>query len=123
MILEAGMKVLIAHRRLFESDHPRMFVGVVEGYESGLARVTGHTWIRDGYHGGYERKEDIRTKIVPIASGTVLVYQLDSSLDLDALQVQTENTEVFATDGRGFRMNLTEGYLHAAPASPPAARR
>jgi hypothetical protein len=122
MILETGMKVLIAHRRLFESDHLRLFIGTIEGYEDGLARVTGHTWIRDGYHGGYERKDDLRTKIVPVASGTVLVYQLDSTVDLDTLHVRTEGHEVYATDGHGFRMNLTEGYLHAAPVAPFGAR-
>ena len=122
MILEPGMKVMIAHRRLFEGDQPRIFVGTIEGYEDGLARVTGYTWTRDGMRGGYVRKNDPRTKIVAIASGTVIVYQLDSGVDVERFTISTEGTDVIAKDGLGFRMDLTESHLHA-PALPALGKR
>ena len=122
MILETGMKVLIAHRRLFEGDHARIFVGTVEGYEAGLARVTGYTWTRDPFQGGYHRKDDPRTKIVAIASGTVIVYQLDQAVEVASLRIVHEGNEVIAKDGGGFRMDLTEGHMHA-PSLPAIAKR
>jgi hypothetical protein len=117
MILESGMKVLVTHRRLFESDHPRYFAGVVEGYENGLARVTGHTWTRDGYRGVFLRKQDARTKILAIGSGTMIVYQLPSTVQLEDFRIETEGARSYAHDASGFRMDLSEGHLHYAPVS------
>ncbi|NOT30237.1 MAG: hypothetical protein HOP15_07305 [Planctomycetes bacterium] len=122
MILDTGMKVLISHRRLFEGDQPRLFVGTVESYEDGLARVTGYTWIRDYHHGGFHCKDDVRTKIIAVASGSVIVYQLESSLDLSAFEITTEGSQVLAKDGHGFLMDLTEGVPHSAPALPSVRR-
>ena len=121
MILESGIKVLIAHRRLFESDHVRFFVGTVEGYEDGLARVTGQTWTRDPYQGLYVGKKELRTKIVPIGSGTVIVYQLPGTVRLEHFELSTEGSTLVAHDGADFRMDLSEGQIHTAPA--PALRR
>lgn len=114
MILEPGAKVLVAHRRLFESDHNRYFTGVVEGYEDGIARVTGRTWVRDGYHGEYKAKSDTRTKIFSLSSGTVIFYQLPAQVDVDELVIETQNVDVVLRDEDGFRMDLTEGVLHHA---------
>ncbi len=121
MILEIGMKVLVAHRRLFEHDQARLFFGTVEGYDAGIARITGYTWLRDGFRGGFRRKDDLRTKIVAIASGSVIVYQLEASLDLEALEIKVEGDRVVARDGHEFLMDLSEG----APVNPgaPLARR
>jgi hypothetical protein len=41
MLLEPEDKVLVVHRRLFEGDHQRFFVGIVENYEEGIAKVSG----------------------------------------------------------------------------------
>ncbi len=114
MILEPGSKVLVCHRRLFESDHARYFVGMVNDYDQGIARVTGYTWTRDGYTGTFKRKQDERTKIISIASGTVIVYQLASAVDLGTLKLANENVNVMLSDEHGFQMDLSEGILHAA---------
>lgn len=112
MILGIGTKVLIAHRRLFEGDHGRYFVGVIEGYEAGIARVDGYSWSRDGYDGTYHRKEDLRTKIVSITSGSVICYQLPSNVHLDSFRIVTKKTKILACDDREFEMDLSEGVLH-----------
>ncbi|MCY2959974.1 MAG: hypothetical protein NTY35_07385 [Planctomycetota bacterium] len=124
MILESGNKVLIAHRRLFDTDQPRFFTGLVEAYEDGVARVEGHSWSRDSFHGTFARKGDLRTKIVSLSSGTVIVYKLPSSVDLGSLEIRVQGTDLLATDKSGFRMDLTENVVQAASASnrPPAAR-
>lgn len=121
MILDSGMKVLICHRRLFEADQARFFVGTVEGYGDGLARVVGQTWTRDPYQGLFVGKKEVRTKIVPIASGTVIVYQLPSTTRLEHFELVAEGSTLIAHDGADFRMDLSEGQIHTAPA--PALRR
>lgn len=121
MILEPGAKVLLSHRRLFDSDHPRFFVGVVEGYEDGIVKVCGHTWLRDGYSGTFKKKADDRTKIVSITSGAVMVYQLPGTTNLNSIRFSTENGELSIRDDGDFRMDMNES--PALPSSQAGARR
>lgn len=108
MILQTGDKVLIAHRRLFPEDRPRFFVGVVECYEHGLARVEGHSWSID-VRSTMVRKVDPRTKVIAIASGTLIVYQLPGTVDLEKVEVHSDRSgETILTAGPEFRMDLTE---------------
>ena len=109
MILEPGFQILVAHRRLFENDHSRLFVGVVDAYHDGIALVTGRTWLKDGYSGEYLCKPDFRTKVVAIASGTVIVYRLPSSVDLATFRIEADGQDVVGCDDGGFRMDLNEG--------------
>ena len=120
MILEPGAKLLVAHRRLFDQDHTRFFTGVVEGYEQGIVRVYGHTWLRDGYLGTFERKSDERTKIISIASGTMIVYLLPSSTDMESLALDSDSTSIILRDDRGFAMDVSETSLHPAASTPDA---
>lgn len=113
MILEPGSKVLVTHRRLFELDHGRFFLGTVDGYDGGIASITGYTWIRDGYQGHYTRKSDVRTKIVSLSSGTVIVYRLPDTVRVPDAELVCSNTSVVLKDPSGFSMDLTEGVLHA----------
>ena len=113
-MLETGTKVFIAHRRLYEGDHGRFFVGVVEEYEAGVARIEGHTWLRSGYDGTYYRKDDLRTKIVPILSGSFIVYQLHTSVHLKSFRIETVGTKTVARADGGFLMDLSEATLKDA---------
>lgn len=108
MLLEAGDKLLVVHRRLFEKDEPRFFVGTVEAYEQGMARVLGYSFLRDKLGGSVARKEDLRTKIFSLASGTLLVYQLPEDVTMDSLQFKNEESMIVLTDGQRFSMNLSE---------------
>jgi hypothetical protein len=108
MLMAADTKVLVVHRRLFEKDHSRYFVGRVQGYEDGVAKITGRSFARDQY-GAVHRKEDERTKIVSLSSGTLMVYQLPESVDLDALELYVDGSAgVTLRDDNGFKMDLTE---------------
>jgi hypothetical protein len=118
MILNKGTKVLVSHRRLYETDHGRYFTGTVDAYEDGVARISGRTWMHDGYRGSYKRKDDLRTKIVPVISGSVIVYQLPSDANLEALEIVVEGVKMFMRDGEGFEMDLTEGVLQDGNAGP-----
>jgi hypothetical protein len=122
MILSAGMKVLVVHRRLFETDHERFFVGVVDGYAEGLARVTGRTWLCDSYSGEPVCKEDERTKIVSLSSGALIVYQLPSAVELGALRLSREGERTLLSDGARLRMDMSERVSPRASACAPERR-
>ncbi|MCG8404665.1 MAG: hypothetical protein MI923_05645 [Phycisphaerales bacterium] len=109
MILESGDKILVVHRRLFDKDENRYFVGTVEAFESGIARVTGYSFVRDFIGGLVFRKPDPRTKLLSISSGTLLVYVLSKEVPIEALEfVVSDDGGVTATDGKSLHMNLSE---------------
>jgi hypothetical protein len=108
MVLKPGDKVLIVHRRLFENDSTRFFAGAVEEYEAGLAKVTGFSFSRDMGTGHVYKKDDPRTKIVAISSGTVLVYLLIGNPELDKLHFVHAGPKFNLADGGGFEMDVTE---------------
>ncbi len=119
MILESGIRIFVSHRRLFESDRNRYFVGTVEGYEGGIARVTGYSWARDPYSGAFARKPGLRTKILAIASGTLILYQLPASVDPAAAEIVQRGTDVVFCSPDGFEMDLTEGAATGGGMAPP----
>jgi hypothetical protein len=108
MLLTTGDKVFIAYRRLFEKDESRFFVGCVDGFVDGIAKVTGHSFVRDAMAGTVVEKTELRTKIFAIASGTLIVYVLPETVDIDSLTFLDREGALAMTDGQSFAMNLTE---------------
>jgi hypothetical protein len=107
-LLTTGSKLLVCHRRLFPEDHSRLFIGTVEMYCDGIAKVSGFTWTRDPRH-GFQKKSDRRTKLVPLASGSVIVYELPETVDVEGVRIEQPGAHlVIATDGEKFRMDLSE---------------
>jgi hypothetical protein len=94
MILKEGDKLLVAHRRLFEGDECRFFVGRVDAYEDGVVKATGRTFVRVVTGGRVIEKPEERTKILSLSSGTLMVYQLPESVPLEALKFKAA-TAVF----------------------------
>lgn len=108
MLIEPGDKLLVCHRRLFPEDHPRFFVGAVEAYEDGIAKVSGFTWTRDPTH-GFQRKADRRTKLISAASGSLIVYEIPGAVELEGVRIeQPGGHQVRVTDGDKFVMDLSE---------------
>jgi hypothetical protein len=108
MLLDVGDKVLVAHRRLFEGDESRFFVGRVDGYEAGLVKVSGWSYVHDVVSGQMVGKDEIRTKIISLSSGTLIVYQLPRHLALEGVEFGFSDGRLRLTDGAGFSMNLSE---------------
>jgi hypothetical protein len=102
-------KILIVHRRLFEKDTPRFFVGEVQAYEAGITKVNGYTFAKDMFSGNIQRKPYSRMKIISIISGTFLVYQLPVAVLLDSVRLDSnqDGTLVLKGDG-GFSMDVAE---------------
>ena len=108
MLLAKGTNLLVCHRRLFAEDQLRFFFGTVESYCEGIAKVSGFSWTRDPTH-GFQRKGDRRTKLIAVASGSLIVYEIEQELDVEDLRIeQPGGHAVVATDGRKFRMDLSE---------------
>ena len=108
-MLELGEKLLIVHRRLFEMDSPRFFVGEVQVYESGIAKIKGYTFVKDVFSGNMKKKPDLRTKVVSIVSGTLIVYQLPVNVLLDSVIFSLDQDGgLVLTDGGGYSMDMSE---------------
>lgn len=108
MLLKPGDKVLVAHRRLFERDETRLFVGRVDAFEAGLAKVTGQSYARDVISGGMVGKPEKRTKILSLVSGSLIVYQLPEGIQLERLRFEAPEGRAVLTDGAEFQMDLAE---------------
>jgi hypothetical protein len=108
MLLEEGHKILVAHRRLFERDEPRFFLGRVDAYEAGIVKVTGHSYVREVVSGSVVKEGETRTKILSLASGTLIVYVLPEEVSLAAIQFTYEEGQLSVSDGKEFTMNLSE---------------
>ena len=107
-MLKPGDKLLIAHRRLFEDDQPRFFVGRVLAYEHGIAKVAGHAWVKERIRAEFGRKPDERVKFVPLGSGSIIAYELPATVDLARLVLRSTSHDLVLTDGAGFSMDLTD---------------
>jgi hypothetical protein len=107
-MLNAGDKLLVAHRRLFERDETRYFAGTVEAYDAGVVKLVGWTYLKDFGSGAILRKEDLRTKLYSLASGTIIVYQLPAETDIESLEFRGDAAHLLLIDDDGLRMNIAE---------------
>jgi hypothetical protein len=108
MILQKGEKVHIIHRRLYDKDNHRHFIGVVDAYEQGVARVTGHVYTVDLSKFTFMKRVEIRTRLVSIVSGDILVNIIPPSVDLEKVVYTQERKAVRVTDGSNWYLDLSE---------------
>ncbi len=108
MILQKGEKIHVIHRRHFEKDPHRHFIGVVDVYENGLARVTGHIYTVDLVKFSFFRRAEQRTRIVALHSGDVIVNVIPQSVNLEKIVYKQEKKSVRVTDGSEWAMEISE---------------
>jgi hypothetical protein len=108
MILQKGEKIHVIHRRLFEKEPQRHFVGIVDHYEAGLARVTGYLYTVDRARFAFIRRSDQRTRILSLAGGNLLVNVLPASVNLEKIVYRQEKKGVRVTDGSEWHLDLSE---------------
>jgi hypothetical protein len=108
-IREPGDVVLAVHRRLFDEDSARYVVGRVEACADGVGRVIGHTWVHDQYGESVLVKEGLRRKLLSVASGTLIVYQLARDVSLAHTEtVREPDGSLWLTDHRTLHLDLSE---------------
>jgi hypothetical protein len=108
MILRSGEKIHVIHRRLYDKDQHRHFIGSVEAYEGGIARVVGHVYTVDTVKFQYIRRAEVRTRIISIVSGDLLVNIIPPSVELDKITYRQEKKGVRVTDGSDWFLDLSE---------------
>ena len=108
MILNPGEKLHVIHRRKFEREAHRHFVGTVEAYESGVARVTGHVYTVDTVKSSFFRRPEKRTRILAIGSGDLLVNVLPPEVNLEKIVYKLEKKSVRVTDGSDWYLDISE---------------
>jgi len=108
MLIEKGEKLLIAHRRLYEKDAERFFIGDVGAYENGVVRVNGYTWIHDVPHGKLVRKDDKRCKLISLSSDGFISYVLPAHLDIETLRIEQHKQHLLLMDGNNFTMDISD---------------
>ena len=108
MILQKGEKVHVIHRRVYEKDHHRHFVGVIEAYEGGVARVSGNVYTVDPVKFTFLRRPERRTRNISLILGDLLVNVLSATVDLDKIVYKQERKAVRVTDGSDWYLDISE---------------
>lgn len=108
-ILKPGEQVLVIHRRRFDKDIRRHFVGTVEAYQDGIARASEYVFVIDDLNKHlFIKRPDRRTKLIPIASGDVIVNVIPDLVDIEAVRYVLADRTLWGTDGHGWKMDVKE---------------
>ena len=109
MILKNGEKVFIISRRIFEKDLRRHFVGEVLESNEAVARVRGYAFVYDDINSDFVRREELRTRIIPLTDAGYIINLLPSEVVLEEISYQTdERNQRTITDGKTFQLNISE---------------
>ena len=109
-MLEAGNKLLVAHRRMFESEQPRYFVGEVVAYDSGIVKLAGYSFARDNMSEGglYSQRrcanQNCGDRFWHVSSCT----SCQIKLTFNKFVLSPTEGDLRLTDGNLLNMNLTE---------------
>ena len=118
MIIENGANLLVSHRRLFEHDESRYFVGQSLGCEGPLMKLEGFSFVRDMAGGKIIKKNEKRIKVLSLSSPGHIVYQLPNNIRIEDLEFDSENGNANLMFGDRLVMNLAErshlGKIYAA---------
>ena len=108
-LLNPGEKIHVIHRRRFEKDVRRHFVGQVEAYEQGIALASGYVFVIDDLSKHlFVKRPDRRTKLVPVASGDLIVNVIPEDVDLERVAYELKDRTLTVTDGSGWSMDVKE---------------
>ena len=77
-------------RRAFDGDVRRHFVGEVEGANTTAVRVKGYTFVCNPMTGNFDRREPVRTRIIPLSAAGVVVYVIPEEIDIESVRYEWE---------------------------------
>jgi hypothetical protein len=96
-ILSPGEKIHVMHRRRFEKDVRRHFVGEVHGYEQGVARASGYVFVIDDLNKHlFVKRPDRRTKLIP------------QTVEVESVAYELKDRSLVVTDGGDWAMDVKE---------------
>lgn len=109
MIIQAGEKVHIMYRALYEGSTRRHVVGQVTAAEGSVCRIEGFVFIYDQHASTFARKLNMRTTIIDVAESGYVVNIIDPETVLDKVEYRyTSGAGVIVTDGGKFSLNVNE---------------
>ncbi len=108
MILNLGEVIHVIHRPLYEGDVRRHFVGTVETWEGSLVRAKGYLFAMDPQLNKFVRREQLRTRIVSLNSGSVIINILPAHVQIEKIKYeQRQNGDIVVTDGTDWHLDIT----------------
>jgi hypothetical protein len=108
-ILHPGEKVHVIHRRLFEKDLRKHFIGVVDAYADGVIRATGHIFvIEDPKENLFRRKREQRVRLMSLHGGNLLINVIPQHVDLEKVAYEYQQNGLRVTDGSDWFMDIKE---------------
>ena len=108
MILENGDIVLVSHRRMFDGDQARYFLGRTIGCEGSLLKVEGFSFVRDLSNGHVIKKPEKRIKLLSLDSPGHIVYQLPDDVHVGTVEFASHNGDAYLVDGARRLLDLSE---------------
>jgi hypothetical protein len=108
-ILSPGDKIHVMHRRRFEKDVRRHFVGEVENCEQGVARASGYVFVIDDLSKHlFVKRPDRWTKLISIISGDVIVNVIPETVEVESVAYELKDRSLVVTDGGDWAMDVKE---------------
>jgi len=109
LIIEAGEKIHVVYRSMYEKSTRRHFVGTILAAEKALCRVQGYVFVYDDKKTEFVKKDGLRTTIFDLAESGYVVNIIDPSVELNDVHYRYMSGEgLMATDGKGFLLNINE---------------
>ena len=106
-LLAPGEIIHVLHR--FEKEIKRHFVGEVECWHDGVARVSGYVFVVDDLASHlFVKRPDRRTKLVALGDGELLINILPATVNMEDVHYETRDHRLYLTDGRKWSMDLKE---------------
>jgi hypothetical protein len=107
MILKPTEKVHVIHRPLFKGDVHRHFVGIIKECTENLARITGYIYSINSLTCAFARRPEIRTRIIPLTSGGMIINVLPDFVDIENLEYKVQKGSIRITDGTSWHMDIS----------------
>jgi len=106
-VIAVGENVVIITKRAYADDLRRHFIGTVTACSGSLVRVEGHAWIANNV-GGYERRNDRRTRVFSLSYGGEVLLIVPPSVDLAKLTYRIVTGRLIITDDTDFSLEISE---------------
>jgi hypothetical protein len=106
--MKRGEVVHLIERRIFPDDVRRHFVGEIDVASDRAIRLRGYLFVYDSGAGGFLRKPELRTRVVPL-DNRVVINVLPEGVSVEEVHF-THDAEgnLSLTDGREFELDISE---------------
>jgi predicted SnoaL-like aldol condensation-catalyzing enzyme len=109
VLLKPGEKIHVLTRRRFENDIRRHFVGVVKESNESTVKIEGSVFVVDSFREHFERRPEIRTRIIGLADSGNIINVIPKNVDLKALNYKiSKDNHLVITDDKSFQMDINE---------------